>query len=388
VARGARVLWQADWSDATGQRCRRVLGTSKRAAERALSKLIAERDLELSGGTPAAKDATLEDVCLRYLAHLTTKRARPATIHDASVALDRMRVFMLAKTVGRLSRLRLVEYREHRLSRGRVSHKTINTEVATLQAALNYAQSMGLIHVNPLAGLPSLPVSEEYRCRITRAPTDLECARIIVVCEASDRQSKGIPRAPLLRFMQATGTRYCETVALTWGDLNIDARSVTLRAETTKTKKGRTLPILPELVRVLLTQRARHAHVLGREPRQGDGIFLTPAGKTWPKNSTRFRVFFYRLLREAGIERSDSAGRIITLHSLRHAFVTRLARSRRSAAADRLGIAFPVPAKSRHFGKNRIYQSMRKIGACRVCFTFSHYHGRSQSIRRRKKRCR
>lgn len=328
VVRGGRTLWQADWSDATGQRCRRVLGTSRRAAERALSRLIAERDLELSGGSTVALDATLDDVCLRYLAHLSSKRARPATIHDASVALARLRVFMLAKTVKKLSRLRIIEYRDMRIARDGVSHKTVNTDVATLQAALNYARSIGLISANPLAGIEALPVSEEYRCRIARSLTDLECARLIYVCAKKDRELGGIPRAPLLRFMDATGTRYGETVALTWADLCCETRTVNLRPETTKNKRGRSLPIRAEMVRMLVALRRAHAQILGREVRQSDGIFLTPTGKRWPRNSSRFRVFFYRLMAEAGVERRDAHGRVVNVHALRHTFATRLARNR------------------------------------------------------------
>lgn len=327
MERNGRRLWQADWSDAAGRRCRRVLGASKRAAERALCRIISERDLELSGHSPAAPDVSLEEVCARYLTRLRAK-AKPRTVHDAGVALDRLRAFLRVRTLRALSKVRIVEYRDQRLARDGVSHKTVNTEVATLQAALNYAHNIGLAGPNPLSGLPSLPTTEEFRVRVPRSISDGERARIIHACEVRDRARGGVPRAPLLRFLDATGARYGETVALTWIDLDAQARTVTLRATTTKNKRTRVLPLTADLVAILLSQRPTQEAALGRAIRREDGVFLTPMGSRWPRNSSRFRVFFYSLMDAAGVERRDAHGRLVTLHALRHTFATRLARNK------------------------------------------------------------
>ncbi len=52
-----------------------------------------------------------------------------------------------------------------------------------------------------------------------------------------------IPQAPLWRFLIETACRYGEARALTWADVDLAARVVTLRAETTKARRARSLPI-------------------------------------------------------------------------------------------------------------------------------------------------
>lgn len=322
---GSRA-WQGDWVDANGKRHRRVLGASQRDAERALAKLIAERDADLAGtGRASGLDVPMSEIVETYLADLRT-RARKATIHDAKTAMERIVRDTHMRTVRDCTKSRVLEYRERRV-RGGISHKTANTEVATLSAALNLAVRLDVLASNPLQGLRSLPVTAQFRKRLPRALTEVEIARVLHAANVHDRTRSGFPRGPLLRTLIETGARWSEATATTWADLDFERLELRLRPETTKTKVGRTIPISPDLLDVLADLRATQAIRRGREPRQEDGIFLTPEGKRWPKNGARFRAWLAKLLDRAGVRRVDENGRVVHIHAMRHTFATRLARA-------------------------------------------------------------
>lgn len=322
--RGQQV-WQADWTGADGKRHRRFLGRNRRDAERALARIIDERDAELMGvARPSGLDMPLESVIAQYLADLRT-RARRQTIHDANVAMTRIAREAALRSVRDVTKARIMEWRERRV-RGGASHKTANTEVSTLSAAINLAVRLDQVATNPLQGLRALPVTAQHRRRLPRALNEAEIARLLHAAMVHDRTHAGLPRGPLLRTLIETGARWSEAVAVTWVDLDFDRGELRLRPETTKTKVERVIPIRGELLDVIAEMRAQQAIRAGHEPRPHDGIFLTPEGKRWPKNGARFRAWLAKILQRAGIERVDANGRVVHVHAMRHTFATRLAR--------------------------------------------------------------
>jgi integrase len=102
---------------------------------------------------------------------------------------------------------------------------------------------------------------------------------------------------------------------------------LTLRSETTKNGKGRTIPLRDELVQELVALRAIHERVLGRDLRTEDRIFRTPEGLAWPVFSRPLLLHLTRILDRAEIERVDAHGEVIDIHSMRHSAASRLARS-------------------------------------------------------------
>jgi integrase len=81
-----------------------------------------------------------------------------------------------------------------------------------------------------------------------------------------------VPQAPLWRAFLETGARYGELVRVTWADLDVDRRVVILRAENTKTRREREIPLLAELVAELRNLVSIHVAVLGRPLRPGDRV--------------------------------------------------------------------------------------------------------------------
>jgi site-specific recombinase XerD len=325
VVRHGRRVFEGDWTDASGRRHRCILGESKRDAERALSKRIRERDMERAGLVVThGLDRPLDELVDAYMVKLRGY-AKERTIHDAEVALRRIAAHLRARSVRELTKPLLAAYQIAR-QKDDVSHKTINTEVATLQAALNYAVKMGQLAHNPVRGLEPLPVTDDFRRRKARELTEAEIDRLLEAAVKLDRHAKGIPRAPLLASFIYTGARLSELTSVRWLDLDLASRMLRFRPEITKTKSRRKIALSPELVESLIQLRFEQTRQLLREPTRTDTIFLTPRGRPWPRNGARLRRYLEVVCAHAGIEKCDPSG-VVHLHALRHTFTSRLFRS-------------------------------------------------------------
>ena len=100
-----------------------------------------------------------------------------------------------------------------------------------------------------------------------------------------------------------------------------------LRAENTKSRRQRVVPLREELTSTLRDLRALHAEVLGRVPTVLEQVFLTPEGAGWPWHTANVMRILDRVLERAGIPRVDVEGRKLDIHALRHTAATRLARA-------------------------------------------------------------
>ena len=124
-----------------------------------------------------------------------------------------------------------------------------------------------------------------------------------------------------------TGARYGELRQVKWGDLDLTRRLLTLRAEITKAKRQRVIPLRQVLVDRLIRLRALHEAVLERLPNVEDAIFLTPVGQPLPWPTTNAMRVFTRLLKAAGIAKVNAQGEKLDLHALRTTCASRLARN-------------------------------------------------------------
>jgi integrase len=124
-----------------------------------------------------------------------------------------------------------------------------------------------------------------------------------------------------------TGCRYGEARRLTWADVDLDNRTLTLRAETTKARRARHLPIPPLLASALALLRSQRTTARGRAPTPAEAVFQSPEGRDLCAPTNNAMRVFDRLLEAAGIERTDAHGRSLDIHALRHTTASRLARS-------------------------------------------------------------
>jgi integrase len=111
---------------------------------------------------------------------------------------------------------------------------------------------------------------------------------------------------PLVTFLLFTGARCGEALALQWGDVDLQARSVTFRAETTKAKRSRTVPLPGPAFEALANLRHRTGHV-----------FRNREGHAYTRSSSGNPIAnpFASICRRAGIDN-------FTPHDLRHTWAT------------------------------------------------------------------
>jgi len=277
--------------------------------------------------------------------YLDDLKCRVSPLHYANVKarLDRTIAALGLVALQDLQPVRVIRYR-NQLREGGASNRTANLVVDSLGAMLSWALGCGLIEANPLRNVRRLPDGAGHqRCR-RRAMTDDEIERFLGAAKADDEATartwaeKGggegngrkvhmrVPQAPMWMAFLETGARWSELTRTRWADWDLEQRTLVLRAETTKSKKRRVLPLRPEMAAAMKDMRSSYSVRLGREPAAQDVVFLSPEGATLMRATNNTMRVFNRLLTRGGIPRVDDDGRKLDIHSLRHTFGSRLAR--------------------------------------------------------------
>lgn len=343
--------WMLGYTGADGVRRRIALSTDKRVALQMQNEIMSQRDLELAGlGSVAGQSRPLAEVKELYLSELRT-RVTHNHFRNVKERVERLLAAVRVQRVRDLQPHVVLAYRTRRLEGG-ASYRTMNHEVTNTKAMLTWAVKAGLIKESPLQSLALLSIRKSQIRRQRRAMSDEEIARFLRAAEEDDRVgddrfsarrtiehgTKGpgwaarirkprVPVAPMLRAFLETGARYGELTRVTWGDLDVDGRTLLLRAENTKSGRQRVIPMNGDLVDDLLALRPIHQQFQGRVPRADDRVFRTPRGHAWSPISKKALEIFWRILDRAGIERVDAQGRTLDIHALRHTFASRLARA-------------------------------------------------------------
>jgi integrase len=325
--------WTLDWRGADGKRVHQALSHDRRTAERIRSELVHRRDLELAGlGGEAGMASPFSELVAAYLADL---KPRVVERHHAQVAARLARVVAKLPDI-RVRDLRLTtitSLRAEAISAG-CGNRSSNLVADSVCACLRWGTESGLIAANPLARLKRLPEAGHERRR-RRALSEDEIARMLAAADADDRRCAGrfeveervrIPQRPLFQFLVETGARFGEARLLTWGAVDLANRLVVFRAQTTKTRRQRAIPIRVEVAEGLRALQALHARALGRLPTSNEPVFLSPDGAPWGRPTTNIGRILHRVLRRAGIVRVDAEGQRVDVHALRHTCATRLAR--------------------------------------------------------------
>ncbi len=351
--RGSKGQWQIDWVDASGKRHRKIVGANKQAAERLLVEKVREREMILAGiGQEVAQDLTLDKIIEYYLDDLAN-RCSIAHLETSTRLISSTLSAMGVVSLRDLNANRLLDYVRKRKAEGK-SNRTVNLAVGTVRSMLKWAARCSLITSDPLPYFPPLPTGKAYQVVNRRSLSEdqiaslleasreddarLESPRVIVNSKLSRARKKSrskakviprVPQTPLWTTFIETGARFNELTRVTWADIDLESGTITLRAQTTKSKKTKCLPIRPHLISLLRGLTEAHHRVTGRLPRSLDPVFLSPSGKSlFEKGRNRgARKILYRLLEAAGIPRFDESGKKIDIHALRHTFATRMARS-------------------------------------------------------------
>ena len=136
-----------------------------------------------------------------------------------------------------------------------------------------------------------------------------------------------MPQAPFFRTLAATGARFAELAATTWSNWSEKLRTLALRAETTKSKKSRRIPLLASVEADLRALREIHREGYGRALKPHEPIFLTPTGQPLVGAYANAKRFFGDAMERAGLKPVDQRRGRLCMHGLRHTFASRLARA-------------------------------------------------------------
>jgi integrase len=216
-----------------------------------------------------------------------------------------------------------------------VTRETINRDIAALRAALGRAVKLGILKVNPLAGVDLMKVDRNAQKR--RALTAEEKKRLLAALierddtKRAERVSSNQWRAergyalkptigkyadvltPAVIVSLETGLRSGELFALQWR--SVDRKEKTLRVEGkhAKSYQTRTQPLNKTALRTL-----RDWWLQQGQPKAGYVFSVNDKQIKSLKNS------YYSVLRDAGIDRHNEKGERVVWHSLRHTFGTLL----------------------------------------------------------------
>jgi integrase len=322
----------------------------KRDAEDARDKAIAAWKAEKAAAEAARRDpATLAEYMPHWFREYAERNLTPATVQRyrdlaefflpvlGPVRLADLSTLMIEREMNRLkdSGGRKAKSKEAKP----LSPKTVSLIKGVLSVALNSAVRWGMIPVNPcnLVAMPKAEKREQQALDHSETDWFLECARTSWIY-------------PLLVLAAATGARRGELCALTWLDVDLENRIISvsksieqtrdgLRVKSTKNRKARIFSLPASAVQALKdhqTAQREWAAKVGPDYRTDLGIvFADECGEYRKPDSVTSTAC--RIAEKAGFKG-------VSLHNLRHGHGSQL-----------LSAGVPLPAVSARLGHSSPY---------------------------------
>lgn len=243
--RAGSPIWQASYTDASGNRVRRSSGTTNKKEAGALEakwKLEARQE-RLWGIQPSR---TFDELMLAYFK--ATENERSNWSRDLYY-LKRLKAFFTGRELGKLKRADVRGYIEQRKAEG-IANATINREVGLFSSAINYARKEWDWEIHNPAERMRLSEGDGRK----RFATVKEVARLIRTAE----QHKRAPYlADLIRVAVNTACRRGELLGLRWSQVDLEANTLRLEGKDTKNGKPRRVP-LNQQAHAALLNRSRY----------------------------------------------------------------------------------------------------------------------------------
>jgi len=177
---------------------------------------------------------------------------------------------------------------------GSEGNKVANRDLKEFKALFTWANRQTIIQHNPVVNLESYPEEETPRY----IPSAEDIARVILA--ATDWE---------LDFIQTvyhTLGRLSEILRLSWKDINLEKRTVTLR--TRKRKGGQ---IQSDLVPMSETLHSCLRKRWNERDKSSPYVFTKPGGGIYTKNDKRIKEMMNKLCKEAGVKKFG-------FHAIRH----------------------------------------------------------------------
>lgn len=197
--------------------------------------------------------------------------------------------------VGKITTLAIEQYKNQRAKK--VKPATVNIEIRTMKAFFNCLKRWEIVAKNPCDGVQQIRIADKI-------PAYLSLDQLKRLLDSM--------KDPWIReiviFAAMTGTRLGEITNLTWDDVNLKNRAITIRSSSAYQVKGGKLRVIPmneTLVRLLQSKEPKHGALFkGKRGGRANGNFV----------SENFRD----AIRDNGFDRK------LHFHSLRHTFASLL----------------------------------------------------------------
>ena len=275
-----------------------------------------------------------------YEDHLTNKENSPAYVEQTLQRCRDIVSGIKAETIGDITASRVESHLADQRRTG-MSMASSNHYLRAIKSFAGWLVKDRRAPDNPLAVLSALSLTEQDKKRRRRALTDAEVIALVNAASASDKPFRGIPgadRAMLYNVALNTGLRASELASLTPASFDLDGDPATVCCLGAYTKNGEqaTLPLRPDLVvalRKCLDGRPADAAVWpgswARSRAAADMIRkdLAAAKAAWVKQAASDQEKADRQ-KSSFLEYRDASDRIADFHSLRHTFITNLARGK------------------------------------------------------------
>jgi integrase len=319
---------------ATGKRKQQPLTHERDTSETLLRRLQTAEDTKRANGADRFYDDRQRPVGEFVTEYGSFLQSKGNTSLHVTMTVSRCRSVIAAtktKTIADLDSSRilktLAEWRSRKAKP--ISIATSNHYLVAIKSFSRWLWQERKSPDDPLAGLRRLN-AETDRKRIRRPLSDSEIETLLKVTQqtprtyrGSDWQFTGTDRSMLYAVATFTGLRANELASLTKSSFDFEAMTWALSAAKAKNRKLTTLPLSPALA-----ERLRPWFVKLKRDELWPG--------TWTHKRHAGRIL-KRDLKRAGIPYRDASGRVADFHSLRHTFITSLAkRGVHPAKAQRL----------------------------------------------------
>ena len=301
------------WKSSSGKPVARSSGTSdKRAAERMLAEEERKVALIVSGVVDPLQERYVEEGAKPVHQHrddyVASCRGRQAA-HGLKQKERHLKWLLEVTGAAKLTDIHpdVLDQQLSLLTEQGKSARTINLKLECANAFVNWCVKNGRLNRNPLKVVPRRNEVNDQR-RPRRALSTDETKRLIAVARDQATELLGAKTRPLWYLLPLlAGLRRSELDRLTWGDMDLDQRVLTIRGGKAKHRVDR-LRLHRDLVEELA--RVKPTDVL-------------PSARVFPHlvaNKTRQDDFV-----RAGIKLVNARGEHADLHALRVTYGTRLA---------------------------------------------------------------
>ena len=308
-----RNRWRIQWFDADGRR-RGQTYKNRSTAKKALAKLEVEAQEIRSGLKPRpGPQHSFSELCDYWLEHRTTRKKSPKD--DQSIIDSSLRPFFGTMQLASISLEQVDRFRRQRCPGeretpdqekdprrgGHLSVKTLHNHLTLLISMLNLAVDLGWLQARPRIKKPKLSSAEFSYLR-----TEGDIRSFLV---AAREEELGV--FELYTTAILTGMRAGELCGLTWGDIDLKRRLITVQRsfeKTTKTDEVRHIPILDPLLPVLMQWKL--------ECPTATIVFPNKRGKMHQPSARVVQEILHRVRERAGITYR------FRFHDLRHTFAS------------------------------------------------------------------